>query len=79
MLTSDRPGADGKARGLLAKVSPWEGWPPHHPGNNYQGWRAPGDSVTEIPVIDGNQARWLLLVVTRVVTSEAAKQAIWSE
>lgn len=24
MLTSDSSGADGKARGLLAKVSPWE-------------------------------------------------------
>ena len=79
MLISDRPGADGNARGLLAKVSPWGGWPACHPVNNSQGWRASCDSVTEIPLMVGNQARWLLLVDTRVVTSEAAKQTIWSE
>ena len=30
-------------------------WPTHHKVNNYQGWRASGDSVMEITVIDGNQ------------------------
>ena len=30
MLTSGRPGTDGKARCLLAKVSPWGGWPTRH-------------------------------------------------
>ena len=68
MLRSGRPGADGNARGLLAEVSPWGGWPTRHPVNNCQGWREFGDSLTEIPVKDGNQAWWLLLVVTRVVS-----------
>ena len=70
MLISDRPGADGNARGLLAKVSPWGGWPACHPVNNCQGWRASGDFVMEIPVTNGNRAGWLLLVVAGVVTND---------
>lgn len=70
MLTSNRPEADDSARSLLAKVSPVRGWPASHPVNNSQGWRAYGDSVMEISMTDGNQAGWLLLVVTRVVASD---------
>lgn len=75
MLTSDRPGAGGNARGLLAKVSPSGGWPARHAVNNCQRWQAYGDSVTEIPMTDGNQAGWLILVVTCVVTNRTRERS----
>lgn len=71
MLRSDRPGTGGNVRRLLAKVSPVRGWPTHHSVNSDQGWQALDDAVTEIPVADGNQARWLLLVVAGVVSMAA--------
>jgi hypothetical protein len=55
MLTSDRPGVDESARGLLAEVSLLRGWPADNPVNNYQDWREPGDSVTEIPLMDSSR------------------------